>query len=147
MISLISSGEYRLIETKADTKMLTLDGSTFAWINAKGIGEILVASHREHETDAILSVGNFKLYDVKGEANVTDLEHLELEAGENVWQSYLLLTGLPGKEKKRARIIPTKDLITGKKRFTRQSRKRTKLPLHLFDATNDEKKEDGFINE
>lgn len=118
MISLINSGQYRMIETKADTKVLELNGSTFAWVTAKGIGEILVTTHKEHKTDAILSVGRFKLYEVKDEPGIADLTHLELEAGNDVWQSYLLLTGLPNDTRKRTRIIPSREYITGNKKHS-----------------------------
>lgn len=113
MIRLIDSGNYRLIETKTGTKVLELNDSTYAWVNAKGIGEILVASHTQHKTDCVLSVGKFKYYDVgEDEPNITDLPHLELEVGLGQWQSYLLLTGLPDDDKKRTRIIPSEDAIT-----------------------------------
>jgi hypothetical protein len=112
MINLIRSGSYRLLETKADTKILYLDKDEFAWINAKGIGEILVVSHKEHVTDTTLSVGEYRIFDVKEEPNVTDLLHLELEAGPDTWQSYLLPTGLPNDDKKRSRIIPTKQPVS-----------------------------------
>lgn len=113
MIRQIKQGSYRLIETKADTKIMFIDDDEFAWITAKGIGEILVISHKEHETDATLSEGDYKVYDVKDEPYLTDLMHLELEVGRGKWQGYLLPTGFPDDSKKRSRIIPTKQLITG----------------------------------
>lgn len=132
MISLVNSGDYRMIETKADTKVLELDGSTFAWVNAKGIGEILVTTHRQHKTDAILSVGRFKLYEVKNEQGIADLQHLELEVGTDVWQSYLLLTGLPTDERKRTRIIPSQDHITGDEKLSYK----IMGPAELIDASS-----------
>lgn len=118
MISLLNSGEYRLAETKADTKVLELNGSAFVWVIAKGIGEILVTTHKQHKADAVLSVGRFKLYEVKDEPGITDLTHLELEVGKGEWQSYLLLTGLPTDVNKRTRIIPSQDYITGNKKYS-----------------------------
>lgn len=112
MIQLIRSGHYTLIETKAQTKILDLDGDTFAWINAADIGEILVTTHKSHVTDNILAVGTFRMYEVKDEPDITDLIHLELHTGNGVWQGYLLPTGLPNEEKKRNRIIPTHEVIT-----------------------------------
>lgn len=134
MISLINSGDYKMIETKADTKVLDLNGSTFAWVNAKGIGEILVTTHRRHKTDAILSVGRFKLYEVKDEPGISDLEHLELEVGKGVWQSYLLLTGLPTDARKRTRIIPSQDLITDNKEYSYEDK--SARPDELMDASS-----------
>lgn len=116
MIDLLMQGDYKLLETKSDTKMLILtpkggDVQTFAWIIAKEIGEILVTAKEEHEIQCILSVGKFNLYDVDDDPDLVDLPHLELEVGESVWQGYLLPTGLPTKTDKRNRIIPTEELV------------------------------------
>jgi hypothetical protein len=43
--------------------------------------------------------------------------HLELEVGEGYWQGYLLLSGLPNDDHKRARIIPTTETITTNPEF------------------------------
>lgn len=111
MIKLIKEGIYHLKETKDQTKILSLDHQTFAWVNAAAIGEILVTTHKSHETDTILSIGEYKLYKVKDEPKLTDLEHLELSVGEGKWQGYLLPTGLPDNQDIRNRIIPTEQLI------------------------------------
>ena len=140
MISLINSGQYRMIETKADTKVLELNGSTFAWVTAKGIGEILVTTHKEHKTDAILSVGRFKLYEVKDEPGIADLTHLELEAGNDVWQSYLLLTGLPNDTRIRTRIIPSREYITGNKKYALKTNGKSASPEFLKKAESSTKK-------
>lgn len=113
MIKLLDQGAYHLIETHGHTKILTLDSKkTFAWINVEDIGEILITSHKSHKVDHFLAVGKYRLYEVKDEKDFTDLEHLELYVGEGRWQGYLLTNGLPDDEKKRNRIIPTKELIT-----------------------------------
>lgn len=113
MIKVLKTGNYKLIETKDQTKILILDGKkTFAWVNIKAIGEILVTSHKTHKADAILTVGKFRLYDVTDEPKLSDQLHLELSVGEGVWQGYLLPTGLPTNKKKRNRIIPTVEVIT-----------------------------------
>ena len=113
MIKLVQEGQYELIETKEQTKILTLDGKrVFAWVEAMGIGEILVTSHNPHKVNHFLSVGNYRLYEVKDEPDLTDLLHLELHVGNGTWQGYLLTTGLPTDEKRRNRIIPTMEIIT-----------------------------------
>ncbi|CAN5130280.1 hypothetical protein BH09PAT1_BH09PAT1_4480 [soil metagenome] len=113
MIKRIKEGTYSLIETKMQTKILTLDNKNiFAWVNAVDIGELLVTSHKSHKTDNILALGNYRQYEVKDEPELTDLQHLELFVGDGKWQGYLLLTGLPTEEKKRNRIIPTDEIIT-----------------------------------
>lgn len=113
MISVVKRGEYELIETKNQTKILILDcKKTYAWINAVDIGEILVSSHKKHKADCILAMGNYRIYSVKDEPNLSDQMHLELHVGCGMWQGYLLLTGLPTKTNDKKRIIPTREVIT-----------------------------------
>lgn len=113
MIHLIREGKYQLLETKGQTKILVLDmKKSFAWVNVTDIGEILITTQKRHKTDTILSVGRYRLYDVKDEEHLTDLQHLELYAGDKIWQGYLLTNGLPTIKKKRNRIIPTQEIIT-----------------------------------
>ncbi len=118
MIKLIQKGKYQLLETKNQTKILILDNSekqTFAWVNLKNIGEILVTSHKNHITDTILSLGNYKLFLVKNEPNLVDTYHLELSVGFGKIQPYFLPTGLPDNKDKRNRIIPAKEKVKIKK--------------------------------
>ena len=117
MINLLQSGEYLLIETKKNTKVLYLDDDMYAWVEPPSIGEILVVSHVAHKTDCILATGEYHLFAVDDEPELADMMHLELEVGRNVWQGYLLLTGLPTDDKKRARIVPTNETITGNPDF------------------------------
>lgn len=112
MITLLRSGPYKLVETKHNTKILYLDNETYAWVEPATMGEILVVSHNPHKTDCVLSLGEYRLYSVEDELSLADHIHLELEVGAGSWQGYLLLTGLPNDQKRRARIIPTPELIT-----------------------------------
>lgn len=113
MIKVVKTGSYKLIETKDQTKILLLDRKdTFAWINIKKFGEILVTSHKTHKADTILTVGKYRLYNVENVPKLSDQMHLELSVGEGLWQGYLLPTGLPVDKKKRSRIIPTNEVIT-----------------------------------
>ena len=112
MITLLRTGYYKLLETASQIKILYLDEDVYAWVNIENIGEILVTSHKHHVTDTQLSIGRFTLYEVDDETGIADLTHLELEVGEDIWQSYLLLSGLPNEKRKRVRIIPTKEVIT-----------------------------------
>ncbi len=118
MITLIGVGKYKLIETKASVKILYLDHETFAWVEPREIGQILVTSHAPHKADHALAMGSYSMYDVNDEPYLTDLLHLELEYGHLAWQGYLLPTGLPDDKKKRSRIIPTNQIITANPRFT-----------------------------
>ncbi len=112
MITLMQKGEYRLIETKGEVKVLYLDDKSYGWIFANGIGEILVLSHSPHKADHVLAIGRYRLYDVDDDPKYSDNQHLELHVGDNSWQGYLLLTGLPTDAKTRSRIIPTHEVIS-----------------------------------
>lgn len=113
MIELMKSGLYKLIETKHHTKVLYLDRMAYAWVEPAKIGEILVISYKSHKADCVLSIGQYFIYTVKDDPNLSDHIHLELEVGLGYWQGYLLLTGLPDEESKKTRIIPTHEVITG----------------------------------
>ncbi len=117
MITIERAGFYKLIETRENTKILYLDGDSYAWIEPKSIGEILIVTHKHHRADDMLSIGHYRIYNVIDEPNLSDMQHLELEFGKKAWQGYLLLTGLPDDHKKRARIIPTTQTITGNPHF------------------------------
>lgn len=111
MIKLFKKGKYLLVETKSDTKVLKLDKKTFVWVFTKTVGEILVSTHRGHETDQKLAKGEYRIYKVEDEPKLTDTLHLELAVGEGEWQGYLLPTGFPKDRKVRSRIIPTEELV------------------------------------
>ena len=117
MITLERQGLYKLIETKKNTKILYLDSGVFAWVEPKNIGEILVISHKIHKTDCVLAIGRYRIYDAINEPLLSDHQHLELEVGQNVWQGYLLLSGLPDNNHKRGRIIPTSENIAGNRQY------------------------------
>lgn len=129
MITLKRSGRYKLIETKKHTKVLYLDNDIYAWVEPVHIGEILVVSHKVHKSDCVLSVGEYCLYEVEDEPNLSDNPHLELEVGKNMWQGYLLLSGLPDAHKKRGRIIPTEEIINGNPRFANREDVRVNLAV------------------
>ncbi|HEX7633177.1 MAG TPA: hypothetical protein VF401_02515 [Candidatus Saccharimonadales bacterium] len=118
MIKLTRSGLYKLIETKRNTKILYLDDDVFAWVEPRALGEILVLSRKPHQTDCLLGIGNYFVYSVSDEKGLSSHVHLELEVGNDIWQGYLLLTGLPNEHKKRARIIPTHEVITDNPAFS-----------------------------
>ncbi len=115
MIKLLEEGEYKLLETKGEIKILILGTATYAWVDLEGIGEILVTSHKTHKTDTTLALGQYKLYDVDDEQTLSDQRHLELSVGKGAWQGYLLPTGLPDDQKIRSRVIPTKEVISSLK--------------------------------
>jgi hypothetical protein len=112
VIKLLKSGKYTLAETFDHTKILTLDDKNrYAWIEAAKIGEILVSSQKKFSSSQLIAAGNYRLYEVKDEPDLTDLEHLELFVGEGHWQGYLLPMGLPNGVKRR-RIVATNEIIT-----------------------------------
>lgn len=113
MIRLLKHGDYHLVETRGATRILELSGKgNYAWVNARGIGDILVFSEGQYEASCILAQGKYRIYEVKDEDKLTDTIHLELFIGEGIWQGYLLITGLPAGGHKRSRILPTKEIIT-----------------------------------
>lgn len=119
MIQLIQKGKYKLIETIGQTKILSITHDhgvsktrTFAWVNLTNSGEILVASHKSHKSDNILTLGRYRLYKVKSEPRLTDLLHLELFVGDGIWQGYLLPNGLPTLKYNKKKIVPTPEVIT-----------------------------------
>lgn len=115
MIKLIAKGSYRLIGTKDHQKILYLRNQGYLWAYAKSIGELLTFSKHLHKPEYILAEGKYNLYKVKDEPKFVDLLHLELSVGEK-WQGYLLLTGLPTKNKIRSRIIPSTEVISPQNR-------------------------------
>lgn len=112
MIRQVRRGVYRLIETKGYTKILLLNNVKYAWIFARPIGQILVKTRNPYETGALLGAGEFRMYEVEDEEELTDQRHLELRVGEDEWQGYLLPSGLPTTNKVRVRIIPTNELVS-----------------------------------
>lgn len=117
MIQLIDGGDYKLIETKGHTKILTLDDKQYPWFFVKGIGEILSRSYKTHKINTVLSKGKYRLYSVEDEPDLVDLQHLELSIEGDLWQGYLLPRGLPVIKNSKHRIIPTEELITKKYKF------------------------------
>jgi hypothetical protein len=115
MITLAQHGIYTIVGTADHKTMLTLDGVRYLQSYAPKIGNLLTYAKREHTTDYLIARGNYRIYKVKDELHLVDLEHLELSIGRGVWQGYLLLTGLPTARKIRSRIIATDEVITGKK--------------------------------
>lgn len=114
MIKLISKGKYKLVMRSDNDKTLVLGKQGYHWTLAKGIGEILTFCKSVHKEAYAISEGQYRLYDVKKEEKLIDLQHLELSVGEGKWQGYLLLTGLPTVKNLRNRIIATKELVTKK---------------------------------
>lgn len=127
MISINRTGQYKLIETKHNTKILYLNDTAYAWIESKTAGDILVLAEHLSQEDHTFVMGVFILYEVDSEPYLSDLPHLELEIGNKMWQGYLLPTGLPSANKKRSVIIPTHEVITNNQRFTRNKRSKDKL--------------------
>jgi hypothetical protein len=115
MITLTQQGTYSIAGTKDHKTMLTLDDVQYLRSYAPKIGDLLTFAKHEHTVDHLIVDGKYRIYKVKGEPNLVDLEHLELSVGRGKWQGYLLLTGLPTARKIRSRIVTTDEVITSKR--------------------------------
>ena len=112
MIKIINQGTYSLVKTKGPGKILTLDkAQSFAWIDNK-LNKLQTRHEQSTDGNHVLSLGKYRLYEVKDEPNLTDLLHLELSAGEGLWQGYLLSDDLPQNDQNKVQIKPTKEAIT-----------------------------------
>ena len=112
MIKAVGKGQYKLIETTNNIKILYLDDRVYACPGLSHYSEIFESFHRKHKTDSILGTGQYYLYRVTNEPDLSDALHLELEAGEGVWQGYLLIQGLPNNKNVRTCIVATHETIT-----------------------------------
>ncbi len=125
MIKTIDRGIYTLVATKDKKRILYLKDQGYLWIYAKGIGDLFSFSRHAHATEYILAKGAYRIFNVNDEPMYVDLEHLELQVGMNVWQGYLLLTGLPTARKVRCRIVPTTEVIYSAKRENKYMKNKT----------------------
>jgi hypothetical protein len=116
MIKLITKGKYQLVGTRDRKITLFLDGQGYHWSFAPRIGELLTFSKKLHKQRYLLAQGDYRIYGVKDEPKLVDLQHLELSVGGGQWQGYLLLTGLPTAKKIRSRIEPTDEIIAKQKK-------------------------------
>lgn len=112
MIALLQKGDYRLIETKAQVKILYLDDQVFGWVHVKAVGEILVATHTPHHADYLLATGRFRLYQAEDDPKYASGQHLELHVGASHWQGYLIPAGLPTATKVRSLMVPIGEVIS-----------------------------------
>lgn len=112
MVKLLKTGTYQILGTREYGIMIFLDEQGYHWSWARGIGELLTLSRREHRPNHTLAQGQYRIYNVKDDPDFTDLLHLELALGAHKWQGYLLLTGLPDKKRIRRRIVPTEEVIS-----------------------------------
>lgn len=113
MISVLKRGEYKILEAKNNIRILILDNKeVFEWNSQAKNGEISISSYKNNQDDNLLSVGNYRLYNVEDETDYIGQKHLELQVGCGYWQGYLLPKDLPKKNKESNVIIPTKELLT-----------------------------------
>jgi len=102
-----------MFATRDFSRLLNLDSKViYEWITWKGIGELNLSARKIEQTESVLSLGKYRLYDVNNEPAITEMKHLELLVGKGKWQGYLLPDGLPGVKDKKVRIISTSERIT-----------------------------------
>jgi hypothetical protein len=112
MIRRTENGIFELTETSHGTKILALSKELYVWIVAPGIGSLLIYTDYEQEASEILSKGQYNIYRVSDEPELSDQLHLELEFTPDEWQGYILPTGLPDEEDTRKRLIATQQTIS-----------------------------------
>jgi hypothetical protein len=95
--------------------VLAVDDGVYSWVTGERMGVVLVTSHHDYTDYHILATGYYRLYDVKSEPGLSPQQHLELNVGYNLWQGYLLPSGLPNKTRKLVKIMPTKEVVSVKK--------------------------------
>lgn len=115
MITLIQKGTYEIVSTKDHGIMMILDDQRYLRSYAPKIGDLLTYAKSEHAINYYIARGNYRIYRVKDEPNLVDLDHLERSLGRGMWQGYLLLTKLPTAKKICSRIVPTNEIISGRK--------------------------------
>jgi hypothetical protein len=118
MIRLTGNGSYRLGETKEASRFLTLDSygdnCTYAWEWIDGI-QFRLTDKEPVDTGYTLAAGKYRLYEVRDEPGLANQLHLELSAGDGIWQGYLLPEGLPVDQNAK-KVLPIDEAIT--KSFT-----------------------------
>lgn len=113
MIKLLESGTYKLVETENNLKVLMLDDKNiFLWKNFGCSGNLEYTRLDPAQICCMLSVNNYRLYQVKNESGFTKGLHLELYAGKKRWQSYLLKKGLPTAKNQKMPISKIEEIIT-----------------------------------
>ncbi len=113
MIKLLDSGIYKLVGTKDNLKTLTLDDKdVFLWKSDGGNCNLEYIKFNTDQTCCLLSINNYRLYDVKDEPGLTTCLHLELCIGKRKWQAYLLKNGFPTKRNKEKPFLRKDEIIT-----------------------------------
>ena len=113
MLQVIGSGTYKLTETKDNTKVLFIDDEkAFGWKNGKCDGDLFLLAPDTENICCFLSVGKWRLYEIKDEPGLTDGNHFELHVGRGRWQGYLLPEGFPTAVNKQRPISQTGQTIT-----------------------------------
>lgn len=114
MITLLTKGTYTLLGTKDNSKILSFDKNerVYSWIVYDNTGELKHIVYKHFDNEYLISVGKYRMYEVKDEINFSDAIHLEFLVGDGVWQGHLLREGLPNGNENHYTIAPTKELIS-----------------------------------
>lgn len=109
MIRLIQWGNYRLAMIAEGNAFISIDDDVYSLYP-----DYKTMESSEADMDAALTLhhGDYKLYDVYDEPQLTETIHLELEDEDGYIKSYLLPQGLPVNSKRRVRQLTTTQQIT-----------------------------------
>lgn len=120
MIKLLQSGGYKLLETKDNITVLHLDNkNAYVWKNVETKGDLQYIKFNPEKICCFLALGNYRLYEVKDETNLTSGNHFELYVGKSKWQGYILPNGLPHTITAKKPIKQTPEIITKARRSTK----------------------------
>lgn len=117
MIRLIQWGEYRLAIIAEGNTIIAIDNHVYSLFPDHATLEFYDNQLPSLVVSALtLHRGNYRVFDVYDEPQLTETIHLELEDEDGYVKSYLLPRGLPHQNMRRARQIPTVQQITNSSR-------------------------------
>lgn len=118
MIRLIRWGEYRLAIIAEGSTIIAIDDDVYSVFPEQATLEIYdkLASYIPAASALTLHQGNYRVFDVYDEPQLTETIHLELEDEDGYVKSYLLPRGWPNESLRRVRQIPTAQQITNSSR-------------------------------
>lgn len=115
-INVKRKGQYELFETTKSHQILVLDGTDYYAFIEGEYGPIIVKSDSDHQKDNTISQGEYVLFIAKDDPNWRDnVEHLELQQGEDTYKTYILPNGFPTERNHQKKLVESDETVSGKK--------------------------------